>query len=1823
MAEFRLGRLKFNWTGEWQPNRAYVLDDIISFKGNTYICVVNHTSTTSQELWEDTDLNASPAKWELHVPGIRNNGSWTPNTFYAKNDIVRYGGNIYICKDNHTSPSDENLFYVTNFAGNWDLFLSGTENKGLWQPTTWYKINDLVKYGNNIYLCTQAHTSTSIFDITKFETYLESVKFEDTWNDSTEYQPGDIVLFGGYSYTAKTININKQPNSFIDEDWEVITVGFRSQGEYDPLTSYIPGDVVIYGGNSFVKLITSEAGIAPNETGDGAAKWGLITEGLAYKGEWSNTTTYQKHDVVTSGTSTYISLDYNNLGNDPALAGNNALWSLLAAGSEQSTITQQGDLLYRATATNARLPIGDPGQILYATENGIPGWGNNKARKVYFVTLDGTDSFADGYGQSIGRAFRTVRYAAEIATSEGCDEQNPATIYVKAGVYNEQCPIVVPPYCAVVGDDSRGTIIQPDDGSIQRPDGSPANAFSDMQIITIPVSLALLPGDIVVSQSGKTAQLMHFTDAEGSAAGVELKRRFYVKNLTGGQFVIGDEVRNGNSVGDPYEIVQNAVALENTKATLFFLSEGVMLKDLIFNNTDPDAGFVPPPTNGIDPEESAAAEVLYDELYADITKCNVGFVFFRIAPTLIPQIIIKSPYIYSCAAYSHGGVGAIVDGSINAGKDHPTHNDAGHQSMLFGNLTQFNENGVAIWVKDNGNSEVVSSFSYYAHIGYAVSGGGRMRALAGNSSWGNYGCSARGFDVEEIPLEGTVRGTELLFETTDITGNFGLGSIISNESVLNDTSINQIVGDGTTAIVQFTAKTHVPYETNKKITISNAVNSLFNGTFTVTACTTSSVSFASEVIDAGSGAGGVVRPALAKAELLYKVETGIYTKFLIEPITGYIGDNTVVTQISGTTGSTSAPPSPAPSGTTVIRDGVEILSANRNTRGSKFAVFNLTEKPKITSAVTFNGDARNYVIQEIERYSASPSDFLKIADVTRTSSLTGFNIPIARTGTFASPVIVPAESHLGGTEVTLYSLLPADLNDINDPNWTQIDNEGATLTSTTDTDINLINASKISAAIATYDVPGVTELFLLVGNEIMKPLSVTSTQFDSFVTVLRGQEGTIAQEHADKDNATYPENATIRFIVKHTPVTTLRQDVNDLSDSLVFDNQTNNGGMTFFDFTSAPTSPNPLLTINVNDFIKIDNEFFKIDLKTTRNPGSAILTFYPNKPIPEASGTEFFIRYRYSQIRLTGHDMLEIGTGGIATTNFPNEPTIRPRETRETNFVAPARIYYVTTNQDGNFKVGEFFRIDQATGKTNIDASQISLVGIGGIQFGDGGNLVGSRVEKFDPAEDLAGENASDDNVPTQRAVKQYVDTNFLNKNTNASIGSSSQNANLTVFGSSTIKSDLTVEGSFTVMGDSTTVYTSTVTVEDKNIVLGSITDQLPTDTTADGGGITLLGGVSDGEGGIISNEKTLSWSLSTSSWTSSENIDLADGKSYHINAKPVLSATELFSDSSAVDVDIAPNATTLQLGAETGNTSIRNTLNLAPGTESLAPINFGSSTSVLSNPQQGAIEYNNTVIYATPSLSATSGRAVVETSYLRRLTGNKNNLRNASANLENIFAGNGGATGGGFRMTPTTLYKFKAEIYVANDNTSNLWFGLAFNVFTATGTWTNGSNIITFANPTSGAITVGATITGTGIPANTRITGIVSGTEGGSGQYQINNNTTSAGTNVTVQGTPNAVLINSIQYGTSSGLNGSTTGPIFFYRNAATLQQVTIQIGNTGIRPTFINGYLYTTNGGLLVPQIGRGGTVGSTYDIWAGTNFSLTPVASSNAATISGTWA
>jgi len=136
------------------------------------------------------------------------------------------------------------------------------------------------------------------------------------------------------------------------------------------------------------------------------------------------------------------------------------------------------------------------------------------------------------------------------------------------------------------------------------------------------------------------------------------------------------------------------------------------------------------------------------------------------------------------------------------------------------------------------------------------------------------------------------------------------------------------------------------------------------------------------------------------------------------------------------------------------------------------------------------------------------------------------------------------------------------------------------------------------------------------------------------------------------------------------------------------------------------------------------------------------------------SGAAGTLTIRISLTRVTSHDLLEIGTGSYADTNYPNEIyglAVNPlSEATETEERGSGRVFFVTTDQFGNFKVGPYFRVDQGTGTVTFSAA-IALSNLDGIGFKRGVPIAEFSVDA------TMGDNATD-TVPTEYAVRTYVD---------------------------------------------------------------------------------------------------------------------------------------------------------------------------------------------------------------------------------------------------------------------------------------------------------------------------------------------------------------------------------------------------------------------------------------------------------------------------------
>jgi hypothetical protein len=138
--------------------------------------------------------------------------------------------------------------------------------------------------------------------------------------------------------------------------------------------------------------------------------------------------------------------------------------------------------------------------------------------------------------------------------------------------------------------------------------------------------------------------------------------------------------------------------------------------------------------------------------------------------------------------------------------------------------------------------------------------------------------------------------------------------------------------------------------------------------------------------------------------------------------------------------------------------------------------------------------------------------------------------------------------------------------------------------------------------------------------------------------------------------------------------------------------------------------------------------------------------------------TPITIRTKFSQCRITGHDFLDIGTGNFEETNYPElySGFYTPAPENEIVEEDGGRVFYTSTDQSGNFRTGELFAVEQATGTVTISADFFDFSGLtelrlGGIRVGGTGAVV--REFSTDP---LFTED-SNNIVPTQRAIRAYL----------------------------------------------------------------------------------------------------------------------------------------------------------------------------------------------------------------------------------------------------------------------------------------------------------------------------------------------------------------------------------------------------------------------------------------------------------------------------------
>jgi len=406
----------FDYKADWNISTRYKINDIAKYNGTIFICITPHTSAGTPA----AGLEADQAKWNIFSEGFYWTDVWAINTRYRVNDIVRYGGTLYVANTGHSSSATLALGLEAD-QSKWDYLHKGIEYRATHAINTRYRINDVVKYGGGTWICTTQHTSSATnlaADESNWAQFTEGLEFEDSWAIGTSYQPGDFVTYGGYSYVSITNNIGLKPSDNAAA-WDLFTTGFRWVGDYDVNAAdleYIEGDVARVGGYTYLCILKHTSQHPPS-----AVYWQRLNEGMEWKGTWADATEYDAGDSVQHGVNSYICVlkhasDEVTLQNRPDQDTDGSEWNLLVAGAESGNLTTAGDIVYYGGAGATRLGIGTAGQVLKVNDaSNAPEWTSFGAiNNVFYVeTSGGVDSPAPSYGVTLDRPWKSIRYATE------------------------------------------------------------------------------------------------------------------------------------------------------------------------------------------------------------------------------------------------------------------------------------------------------------------------------------------------------------------------------------------------------------------------------------------------------------------------------------------------------------------------------------------------------------------------------------------------------------------------------------------------------------------------------------------------------------------------------------------------------------------------------------------------------------------------------------------------------------------------------------------------------------------------------------------------------------------------------------------------------------------------------------------------------------------------------------------------------------------------------------------------------------------------------------------------------------------------------------------------------------------------------------------------------------------------------------------------------------------------------------------------------------------------------------------------------------------
>jgi len=192
---------------------------------------------------------------------------------------------------------------------------------------------------------------------------------------------------------------------------------------------------------------------------------------------------------------------------------------------------------------------------------------------------------------------------------------------------------------------------------------------------------------------------------------------------------------------------------------------------------------------------------------------------------------------------------------------------------------------------------------------------------------------------------------------------------------------------------------------------------------------------------------------------------------------------------------------------------------------------------------------------------------------------------------------------------------------------------------------------------------------------------------------------------------------------------------------------------------STALNASNIINVGTNILFSGDSTYYRVSAvseeDTSGETALVRLTSSVTSGNAKADNTSADITQNFSNVRLTGHDFLDIGTGDVITSNYPGGPSQPADQSDEVDETNGGRVYFSSTDQKGDFRVGDLFRIEQATGVATLNADAFDLSGLNELQLGSIGAELGATINEFSTDETLG--NDANTAVPTERAVRGYL----------------------------------------------------------------------------------------------------------------------------------------------------------------------------------------------------------------------------------------------------------------------------------------------------------------------------------------------------------------------------------------------------------------------------------------------------------------------------------